>query len=307
MKQLVELWNIEMGLHFPMREELFQQNSIEEQNVYIPGSFIAVDQDDQVAGFVIAKRWQENLDIQMNKDVGWIQVLMVGASFRSKGIGSALLKLAEKALRDSQCKKVFLGRDTWHYFPGVPTIYKEAGEWFERHGYHPEGIEADLIQHFNEDSRQLMPSLEKVEFSLIQQEEKQELLSFLNRCFPGRWEYEAIHYFNRGGTGREFVVLRKAGQIIGFCRMNDYESPFIAQNVYWSPLFKQPLGGIGPLGIDRNERKKGYGLAIVEAAISILRDRKINSIVIDWTGLVNFYGLLGFTVWKEYQQYSKDL
>ena len=37
-------------------------------------------------------------------------------------------------------------------------------------------------------------------------------------------------------------------------------SPFIAQNVYWSPLFEEEVGGIGPLGIDAEEQKQGYGL-----------------------------------------------
>lgn len=55
----------------------------------------------------------------------------------------------------------------------------------------------------------------------------------------------------------------------------------IAQNVYWAPLYKETLGGIGPLGIDAEERGQGYGLSIVKAGIVYLRKRKINRIVID--------------------------
>lgn len=28
-----------------------------------------------------------------------------------------------------------------------------------------------------------------------------------------------MHYFQKGGTGREFVVLRKADQIVGFAEL----------------------------------------------------------------------------------------
>ncbi len=89
--------------------------------------------------------------------------------------------------------------------------------------------------------------------------------------------------------------------------MNDRHSPFIAQNVYWAPLFDGDLGGVGPLGIDSAERNKGYGLKIVEAGIATLRNRGSNHIVIDWTRLIEFYGKLGFNVWKVYQKYTKTL
>lgn len=81
----------------------------------------------------------------------------------------------------------------------------------------------------------------------------------------------------------------------------------IAQNVYWAPIFAEPLGGIGPLGIDQNERGNGYGLAVVQAGIYFLRTRNIKRIAIDWTGLVDFYGKLDYQVWKGYQKYSKQL
>ena len=72
---------------------------------------------------------------------------------------------------------------------------------------------------------------------------------------------------------------------------------FIAQNVYWAPLFEEELGGIGPLGIAPEERGKGYGLAIVQAGMYFLSQRGIKNIVIDWTNLVDFYGKLGISLW----------
>jgi len=41
-------------------------------------------------------------------------------------------------------------------------------------------------------------------------------LQFFQPCFPDRWLYEALNYFEKGGTGREFVVLKKDGKLKGF-------------------------------------------------------------------------------------------
>ncbi|WP_338463302.1 GNAT family N-acetyltransferase [Brevibacillus borstelensis] len=152
-----------------------------------------------------------------------------------------------------------------------------------------------------------LPTFAEVTFREGKPEDRDALMAFFNRCFPGRWEYEALCYFEKGGTGREFVLAEKNGAIIGFCRINDARSPIIAQNVYWAPLFADELGGIGPLGIDPQERKYGYGRGVVEAGIYFLRQRGIERICIDWTDLVDFYRKLGFEVWKGYRSYSKIL
>ena len=303
--EIVRLWNKEIGAQFPMRKDLFVQNSFDDENVLPSGSSIAVDEEGNVIGFIVAKTWQEKIQVNMNKECGWIQVLLVDSDFRNQGIGVALLKRAEKAFYDLDLKIIKVGTDPWHYFPGVPEQYPNLMSWFERRGYHHEGNEFDLLCEYHEQQQEYTSNDENVTFSLLKESEKEQLLSFLNRCFPGRWEYEAIKYFEKGGTGREFVVLKKNKQIIGFCRINDDLSPFIAQNVYWSPLFNDVLGGVGPLGVDQEQRKQGYGLAIVEAGIAHLRERGINKIVIDWTGLVDFYGKLGYKPWKTYLKYTQ--
>ncbi|MFS0863079.1 GNAT family N-acetyltransferase [Fredinandcohnia sp. 179-A 10B2 NHS] len=305
--ELVKLWNLELGTDFPMREELIQQNSFQDHTVLKSASHIAINDDKMIVGFIVAKKIQKQMDIQLNTEVGWIQVLLVHSDFRNKGIGSALLTKAEDTLKNQGSKTIFLGRDPGHYFPGVPVKYETTKRWFEHKGYQAIGIESDLVRNFKDDEIEPVQSIKDIQISLVKQNEQNDLLSFLHHCFPGRWEYEAAQYFENGGTGREFVIFKKNNQIIGFCRINDSKSPIIGPNVYWSPLFHGELGGIGPLGIDSAERKNGYGLAIVKAGIAYLRGRQIDSIVIDWTGLVDFYQKLNFTIWKQYQQYSKNI
>lgn len=305
--ELVELWNKVLGDEFPMRASLFEQNSFNDENILRKGSQIVVDANQEVIGFIVVKKWREQLDVPMRKDLGWIQILLVDPQYRHQGIGRKLLKHAERMLKEEGCQEILIGKDPWHYFPGIPQQSEETVDWFERRGYRKFGQEHDLICHYHENTEAILPKLPNVSFSILQENQKEHFLTFLNKCFPGRWEYEAIHYFKKGGTGREFVILKKGTEIIGFSRINDEISPLIAQNVYWAPLFTEPLGGIGPLGINPNERGNGYGIAIVQAAIAFLKKRNIKHIVIDWTTLTTFYGQLGYQVWKSYESYKKRI
>ncbi|MEK4403736.1 GNAT family N-acetyltransferase [Sporosarcina sp. FSL K6-6792] len=305
LEELVELWNKELAIDFPMRKELFIQNSFTDVNVSYEGSYIAVDDQDHVIGFVVAKRWQETIDVKMDPKRGWIQVLLIDSAHRGKGLGTKLLKRAEEQLKGNGVEEMQLGGDPFHYFSGIPDQYKDAQKLAEKHGYTKRVDTYDLINHL--DKKYDLPVDKSVAFSILKKEEEDDLISFLERCFPGRWVYETMKYFEMNGDGREFVVVKKKGQIIGFCRINDSHSPFIAQNIYWSPLFEQDVGGIGPLGIDANEQKQGYGLAIVQAAIAYLQERNTETIIIDWTILVDFYKKLDFNPWKIYGVYLKDL
>ena len=309
LSELVNLWNKHLKDDFPMTEELFEQNSLKDDNVCKKSSQVVLNKQGEIVAFVIAKRWQEKLDVAMSATTGWIQALLVDESVRHQGIGTHLLSHAEEHLIAAGAEQILLGRDPYHYFPGIPSEYDKTANWFEKKGFVHQGTEYDLMRTYASDDEEtkVIPQMNSVEFSLLDMEDKDEFLAFLNRCFPGRWEYEAIHYFQKGGTGREFVVLKRGSKVIGFCRINDAHSPFIAQNVYWAPLFAEELGGAGPLGVDANERGQGFGLGIVEAGIAFLRQRGIRHIVIDWTGLVDFYKKLGYTPWKNYESYKKTV
>ena len=54
-------------------------------------------------------------------------------------------------------------------------------------------------------------------------------------------------------------------------------------------------------------KSKGTDLAIVQAAMAYLQERNIETIIIDWTILVDFYEKLDFNPWKKYGVYLKDL
>ncbi|SFG62552.1 GNAT family N-acetyltransferase [Sporolactobacillus nakayamae] len=301
---MVKLWNQEIGTDFPMRKKLLIQNSFKDSNVLMEGSLLVTDDEGELIGFVISKKYSELNVVEFNHSLGWIQVLLVKKANRNKGIGTELLKRAEAALSERGVKKILLGKDVWHYFPGIPNQYGSVKRWFDARGYQFNGIEFDLLTEKSSNS----PQLSDVSIAPIAgKDDATQFLSFLHRIFPGRWEYEAIKYFEYGGSGKEFILLKKENKIIGFCRANGPDSPQIAQNVYWAPLFEDGLGGIGPLGLDSEVRGNGYGLAIVQASIAYLNQRGLKRVIIDWTRLVNFYEKVGARPWKTYATYSKNL
>ena len=303
---MCDLWNKELGKHFPMREQLFRQNSFDDENIFESGSWLVV-QDEKLVGFIITKKWQEERVMRLGKDSGWIHALVVREDVRQQGIGGQLLVQAEEALKIADCKHVFAGRDPWHYFPGVPHELPDARTWFEHRGFEAVGAAYDLYAEVKEGAYPYPQYQEGAEARLLTMKDQAEMLRFFARCFPDRWYYEAQCYWERGGQGREFIGLFAGDEMIGFCRVNDDQSPMIAQNTYWAPLFLEPMGGIGPLGIDERYRGKGYGLAIVQHGAAELAARGMKHLVIDWTGLVDFYAKIGFKPWKGYEMMSKTL
>ncbi|MCG3088113.1 GNAT family N-acetyltransferase [Sporosarcina cyprini] len=303
-ERIISLWNRSIGGRFPMTNELWQQNTVDDRSVMREAS-LAVVEGQELLGIIVAKRPEEHNEMAMQK-MGWIQCLLVDENARNKGIGNRLLECAEEAFRKQGITDIRLGRDMRHYFPGVPAEDTSAIDWFTKRGYVCETVETDLIAHVKGwEPYELENGLQH--FRLLTEKELPQLLEFLERSFPGRWHEEAKNYVLLNGTGREFIGLFENDQLQGFCRMNDGASPQIGPNTYWRKLVQGELGGIGPLGIDRSLRGRGFGLDIVKAGANELMKRGVNSIVIDWTQLVSFYEKLGFTPWKQYQTMSKQL
>ncbi|MFC5448548.1 GNAT family N-acetyltransferase [Paenibacillus aestuarii] len=309
-QDVCRLWNQGLAPDFPIRERIVKQNVFQDRNFLPQGSWLAVEEaTGKAIGFVVSKVWQDSkYDIEFSSEDGWIHALMVDPDHRNQGIGSELLRQAESALHGRGVRRVSLGNDFHRrVLPGVPHELAAAKRWFERNGYAYQGMTHDLVNHYDAKAQVALPQFENVVFRLAQPNEEDQVIAFMKRCFPGRWEYQTRQYWQLGGTGREFVVLEREEDIIGFCRINDSQSPILAQNVYWAPLFQGELGGIGPLGIDEKYRGLNYGLAIVQAGIHYLLQRGASHIVIDTTPYVDFYGKHGFSVWKSYDRFQKVL
>lgn len=299
MEGVCELWNREIGSDFPLRTRLLYQNSLDHPDFLSEGSFVVEEKSSNcTVGVVISKAQRFG--------VGYISLLLVDSRFRNLGIGSSLLKMVEKALYDVGISTIALGGDSGHFFPGVPSQYMSVKRWLENRGFNQRGNTYDLLGDFRgkvivEDD--VGPELT---LSVAGEADLKNLLDFMNLYFPGRWEETTNRYVTSGGTGREFILIRKLNKIIGFCRINDEYSPILAGNQFWSPCFQERCGGIGPLGIAAPFRGYGYGKAVLLAGMRELQKRNHHLMVIDWTSEIDFYAKTGFSIWKSYQLYTKE-
>lgn len=282
-----------------MSEQLFHQNTLFDERLDDKNSFALTNEQEEVIGMIATKK-----DTDSPK-TAWIQFLLIDKKIRGQGLGTKMLDIVEVEIQKNGVDQVFLGRDMYHYFPGIPVTSPQTMTWFEKKGYVAFDTEYDLINRYEDKEKLPLPTGDDVVFDLVQENEREELRTFMQAEFPGRWTQELKNYYTVNGDGREFVVAKKEDKMIGFCRINDKYSPLIAPNTYWSSLESGQVGGIGPLGIAEAERGNGYGLSIVEAGIVMLRNRDMDTIIIDWTGLVEFYGKLGYQPWKTYQAYRK--
>ena len=134
------------------------------------------------------------------------------------------------------------------------------------------------------------------------------MIDFVHRNWPGRWEKEVKDYFKLGGLGEEYALAVDNGKICAFAKIGlpTTKTSLSSYSLTWRSRFNK-LGGIGPLGVDISYRKQNLGHDIVAFANNILIDEGATEIIIDWTGLLDFYRIMGFEVFKSYSYMTKEL
>lgn len=300
---LVNLWNEEYGFIFPITDELFRRNI---SNCYKEASYVCYD-DDKIVGFIIGKIWNYDYLISKYLDASWISLIYVTPKYRRQGIGTTLLNYACDTFLSLNKKCINLGSDMLNFFPGLPQDLKNFLPWFINRGFESTYQTHDLIKHGNSSDFMLCND-SKYTFRVSTIKDKDKLLSFLNKCFPGRWYFEALLYYENGGDGREyFICLNELNEVIAFskvCYPNTLIDLISYSHTYRARFEK--LGGIGPLGVDPAYRGKHLGSDIVKGSINVLKAYS-NDYIIDWTGLLEFYRPMGFEVWKAYFYVNKKL
>lgn len=298
-------WNEEVGDYYPISESLFLSSAINNKDLLKKGSYVALYQN-EVVGFILAKTWNDSFQIGPYAQIGWISLFYVKSKFRNQGIGSQLLTLVEDAFKIENKPHIVLGRDTFNFFPGLPVDFVNHRKWFMKRGYELDDASYDMIRDFTKTKEKLPMPITPYEIRLANSSDKGKIIDFFERCFPGRWEYEVKSYFSSGGKGREFVIALDGERVIAFARINDEQSPQILYNINWSKRFDN-LAGVGPLGVDRDYRKQKLGYMVTAYAVNEAMERGCTTCIIDWTGLVNFYHIFKFEVWKSYDKFEKKL
>ena len=301
LKTITDIWNKEYQLIFPISYALMERNT---NNAYLEASFI-VKENEEIAGFIISKIYDNSYCKETYEEFGWISLIYVVPKFRQKGIGTALLEKAENEFIKLNKTILFIGKDFYNFFPGLPIDLKRYLEWFKKRGYERLYNTCDLIK--NKDIPIPLRN-DHIKFVLGNSVPKNQIIDFISANWPGRWTQEAIDYFECGGEGKEYLIGLDGEKVCAFAKLGFPNTPtkLISYSLTWRDKFDF-LGGIGPLGVDKSYRGQSIGYDLVAKATNTLLENGAGNIIIDWTNLLDFYRKFGFEVWKTYEYLEKNL
>lgn len=253
------------------------------------------------------------MDIELSlKETAFISIFLV--KDRDAEVTHILLEYTKKVLKSLGIKKVQLFGEFNNYMTGVPI---EDSQWIEilkSEGFIGERIYCDLYRRYDQSNEKDHMILDVwltemgLKYRTVMRQELSVLYEFLRENFPGRWDFELKRYMENGWSGREYIILYEVHDrelqvmdIIGFCRVNDVDSPSIWYNMNFANRYENQ-GGVGPLGVSQKYRGQGLGKVVTDMGIRTLLDRGVTEIVIDWTDLEKFYMKMGYEI---VEQFSK--
>lgn len=258
-------------------------------------------------GFVLASAFPAGDPLVSPREMGWVDAIAVSPEFQCQGIGSALLAWAERWLAELGCTYVQLGGSLRPFAPGLPSALGSE-EFFRQRGYAAHSaddrcwdVARDLREYTSPAGiRRDLP----VEIRPAQPGEEHTLLAFLQREFPGRWQFEFEEHLRQGGCIADFMVLLTERGVDGFAQLT-FEDSLRPLDRFFLHGLPRPWGQLGPIGVSESCRGGGYGAALLDAGLHRLRDAGVAGCVIDWTTLLDFYGKFGFRPWRQYEMLIK--
>lgn len=246
-----------------------------------------------VAGFAIATDRRIPF-IGSDPLPGCLACVVVGLKHRRKGIGSLLVKAAERQLMEKGVKKIRIGyptylRGTFLSLIGVDIRWLGAVGFFQSLGYAPRRALDSMIlplenwQMPSEMIRKLeADSKSGITFEALNPLEEKDLMGFLKQEFPGAWHDQFTGLIEAGVLRAEEVLIVKAhDRIAGFA----------------GPFHIAPNGdtcGVG-LGLAAGLRGRGLGMSLVYSITAFVK--KIGGRKLTLFGAVdkiNYYGKAGF-------------
>jgi len=292
---------------WPITRPEFLQAVLTDHSNYRAGDHWVAEASGQLVGFVATQ--VERRDSTPNPS-GGIAIILVAPQMQQQGIGSTLHEAALSQLKQMGIRQVMLGGGgAARFWPGVPGNLPGARTFFESQGWKFSETTYDLVRHLRDYqtpsaiSQQM--AKEQVEIRAATADEVDEVLDFERREFPG-WMRE-FQPKALAGDHTDFLIARDQHRIVGTLLLFTPQSHHVSANLIWKALLGDDLGGLGAVGVAASERGRGIGLALVAQASELLKSRGVGHSHIDWTGLISFYGRLGYAPWREYHTSEREL
>lgn len=245
-----------------------------------------------------------HLSIQLNDKTAAIVCILVEKTHQRKGVGTKLIEDVTKELKRQGVKEISLGSGGYSYFwPGVPTNLDSAVKFFEKLGWRYSETSVDMIMKLAEyetpDGVIERTNNLGITFELAKSEQINDILDFEKKNFPNWYKYFSLTA-DKNELDNILIAKSLQGKILGSLLIG-------RDKKVWSRLLGNKVGTLGALGVSEDARGQGVGLALAAKGTEILKASGIDICFLGWTWLIDWYGKLGYKVWREYRLSSKSI
>jgi len=283
---------------FWVDDELIRRQTVEHPLFDWGASSVDVEGDEVVA-FLAAKQSAATLFKGPNPDQAHVTAMGFDDPVRMVD----LMAWTKSTLRQRGVARLAYGTDHGHFFPGVPEDCSRLASFLEVEGFEFGGesydVERVMTSYVTPDWAVEPLSRPDVRVSPCEAAEVEELDTFLLREFPGRWRFDVLA--KAAVEPHEVVLLWVGDSVEGMAYTQTWESAKPISGCVWRHDLGEHFGGLGPIGVSQRVRGQKLGHALLGAGLSILRDRGVHQCIIDWTGLLDFYGAHGFEKSRTYR------
>jgi len=291
---LSNLWEATLGASWSLTPQ-YLARMITGSAAYQEGDHIVAEQDSQIVGFAATR-------VHASGKGGGIPLLIVDPTMRRQGIGTRLHEAALEHLRQKQVETINFTSGGEPFWPGVPHNSPGAEEFFEACGWNLDEFNYDLTRDLKD--YQTPPGVleraaqQGIVYRVATADEAPLIIAFEDLNFPFWTEY----FVETAAEGRyrDILAAWDGDEVVGSLMLSKIDLKTHHQDGLWHLMLGDDMGTIGAVGVQEARERRGIGLAMVATASEILQERGVRQCVIGWTDLMNFYGELGYTIWREY-------
>ncbi|KAL4795582.1 hypothetical protein BDV19DRAFT_362845 [Aspergillus venezuelensis] len=274
---------------------------------------------------------EQNLKNQDDKPItsttGYIAVLAAHPDYRNKGVGTALVSEVKNWFKTNfgRCR-IETGSGVPRFWPGIPVPVDSSAStgqedegisaltFFANRGFtiRPDPPRAVDLYRCIRDFR-LDEGKEEVEydakakeaghtFSPLTEDGYEECLRCQERNFGPNVDWVNAYRTLHPTEYPECIMVGydSAGHQVAWSLMLPPSSQ--VDKIWAMPaVCGSSTGLIGCVGVNREQRGTGIGIALVAAAMESLKRRGVQGVFVDWVAIEGFYERLGFGVWGRYR------
>jgi predicted N-acetyltransferase YhbS len=292
---LYPLWEATLGETWPLTAAYLKRMLIGVPR-YQEGDYLVAEDNGQVVGFAATQVHSSG------KEAG-IALLMVKPDYQRQGIGTKLHTAAMERIGTKHVQVVNLahsGADP--FWPGVPLEPAGGIDFFKACGWKFPDINYDLTRDLRD--YQTPPGVLKrvaeqgIQIRPTTADQAPAVVEFERRAFPFWAEF--FEMTEDDGRYSDIVAAWDGERVVGSLLIEKPNLDALNPGGLWHRILGQDMGGLGAVGVDESYQGRGIGLAMVARGSEMLSERGVSQCVIGWTDLTDFYGKLGYRVWRSY-------